>query len=568
MRPNVFRNKLLTATVLSTVLFPISALAVTQQPGVIDRPVPEVKVPKNYSIGTKQAAPLEAAPSVEKVVGQNEVVANIRQVKFSGASVVSEDELQDAAASYLNRSLTKQDVANLKYDLTKLFYDRGYILVKVTTPPQDLSKGVMEVKIYEAQVGEVRVKNEGVVSPWVVSGATSRVATGDVFHEKAVESMISDINDLGGVAASVALAPGKQFGQTDLNVNLTETDDDTNYVSVDNYGSPLTGRTVGTVYLEKNNLLGIGENLHASVRQSAGEGDLTSISAGTELPTGLKNTKLKLDVLHSENEIGGRLSALEASGETNSLTTALSSNLINTRNQKATVDVGVEARTHEATNDRGPIGDARDSKDDIRQAFINGSYLHRNNHGVFYGAAKVTRGIDIFDANSKGDVDATNANADPETVIFNPSLYANVFSPFSDGSFKLGLNGQMAGDELLSSDLFVLGGYGSVRGFEPAQETGENGWRYSVQYDHNVISGENYEVKAGPFVEGGHVSTKGPVDPVDSSLHSAGLGVEVVADLIQTGPTKFRFDWAHPIGDYDSPTVDNNVWYFRVSQDF
>ena len=80
------------------------------------------------------------------------------------------------------------------------------------------------MSIYEAKVGDVVIPSTGVIKSWLAKRIAGRVKAGDVVVESALESMISDINDLPGIDASVNLTPGKAFSTTDLNLIVNEAD--------------------------------------------------------------------------------------------------------------------------------------------------------------------------------------------------------------------------------------------------------------------------------------------------------------------------------------------------------
>lgn len=532
-------------------------------PGVIDRPVPQVEVPKNVSLDAPQGKPLKEPPTVGEVENGEQVVATLQRVEFQGVTVLSDKKLQKIIAPYLGRPITKADLAQLKFDVTSAFYDRGYILVKVVTPPQDLSDGVLEVDVYEAKVGNIVVDDErGMLRPELVHGLTGRVHSGTVFQEKNVESMISDVNDLKNVEASLNLQPGKDFGTTDLHVAVREAEEDVNRFTLDNYGAKLTGQAVAGMHLEKSNLLHWGETFSADLRGS--NGDLWSLGGGAEVPTSLRNVTFESHYLHSENNIGDRLKFLDAEGETDRADIGLSSKIINTRNVKATVRGGFEWRQHESRRQK-----LLETRDDIRQLFAESSYLQRGINTVWYASGRVSRGVEIMGANHKGDPLASRAFGDPQAWRFEPVFLVN-WRPMPDGTLKALATGQYSTNTLLSSDLFILGGYGSVRGFEPAQEAGENGYQFSVQYDHDLPYTTNsiWRMSAGPFVDGGAVYNRLPGQVEDTHLYSAGIGFQATGDLVPAGETKFRLDWAHPIGSYDSQEVSSNTFYFGMAQDF
>ena len=96
--------------------------------------------------------------------------------------------------------------------------------MRVVTPPQDLTKGVLKIDIYEAKIEKIE-NNKGIVAQFIVDGITSEITPGTVFNETDVESMVRDLDDLPGVAAAVDLKPGAQIGTTDLDIALKQVKD-------------------------------------------------------------------------------------------------------------------------------------------------------------------------------------------------------------------------------------------------------------------------------------------------------------------------------------------------------
>lgn len=548
---------------VTTVFVSTAAHAAPEQrlPGVIDKPLPAIKIPADRALGVVPRSELDPMLPAPKAKG-DAIIATLNAIDFEGNKVVSDEELQAIAKDYIGRPISNQDVAELKYEVTREYYTQGYILVRVVTPEQSLSKGVLKVKVYEAGVGNVQIQNPGVLNETVTNAFTGRLEKGQVFSERNVESVVSDLNDLPGIRSSLNLRAGREFKTTDLNLALSEADEDTQRVYVDNYGSELTGQTVATVHLEKSNFFNLGEKFSTDLRKSNDE--LWSVNVGASTPIALSNIMLDLNYLHSENEIGDRLANLNADGETDSFTAGLSSHLLNTRLWRWDLAGGLEARNHQSHDI------TQDTNDDIRQLFLTTSVVHNNAGYVVYAATTIRKGINGLGASQKGDVLNSRAGGDPEATLLQPLFFANVKSPITDGDFKLQASGQVASATLLSSDLFAIGGYGSVRGFEPAQETGEAGWQFNLEYNHNLPINVDEDVKfrAGPFVDGAAVYNRIAGSVEDTHLYSAGLGFEANAKLLPVGDTRLRLDWAHTLGDYTSAQVNDDVYYFRITQAF
>jgi hemolysin activation/secretion protein len=531
--------------------------AVQSLPGVVNRPTPQVPLPP-----TPTPIPLPGATTApEGVNNPTAPVPTLKQIDFTGVTVVPMGDLQAIASHYLNRNLTRGDIAQLKYEVAKRYYASGYILVRVVTPPQDLSSGVLHIVVYEAKIEMVTVPNNRLVSPYITGGIASELHKGEVFREDNVESMVRDMDDLRGVKASVDLSPGSQVGTTDLTVKLEKDHDFQQQVSVNNYGSKLTGQWLFNANLQYANLLGLGELYTLDVSHS--NNSFFSIRPGFQTPTGLWNIWFDASYLYSTSDVNGQLAALSNTGRTDDANFGFSSALLNTASQKITVRGGFEAR--HAKSDFASTGTVQ-SDDELRQFNATGSYLLRLANTTAFASLEAVKGVDILGANDQGDANLSRAG-NPEGFMLRPTVFVQQ-NLWPNGSVKGLVTGQYSPNTLLASDLFSLGGYGSVRGFQPAETTGESGIQYSVELDQTVFRQTDWSVLVGAWTDGGHVWNFLPGSVTDSSLYSAGLGAELDTDILKVGSTGVRFDWAHTLGNYNDPSVDSDTFYVQVLQNF
>jgi hemolysin activation/secretion protein len=265
------------------------------------------------------------------------------------------------------------------------------------------------------------------------------------------------------------------------------------------------------------------------------------------------------------------LKAVDADGWTEIFEGAFSSKLINMRRQVLAVRAGMQSREHRSYVPQIPATEDLVSDDDIRQVFVEGSYLARFPDLLAFASLRVARGVNIFGASEEGDFFNTRAQGDPEVALLQPLLFAS-YRPSPEGELKVTVSGQYATNTALSSDLFVLGGYNSVRGFEPAQLTGEAGVQISSEYNHTVWQGQwegaNWTAAVGPILDGGRVWNRVDGATLDNTLLSAGFGAQAETDVTGLGTTRVRLDAAFPIGSYDTGGIGFMFMYFRVSQQF
>ena len=565
----MLNRKLKLAIFCASVVLPInlSLAQVERLPGVVDKIVQDIAIPNSYSLDDELAEPLGQELTVKKVDNASQVIADLKAVVFEGNTAIDDEELQEIIAKYVNQPLTKGKLAELKYDVKKAYYDEGYILVHAVTKPQKFANGVLKVNVYEAEIGDIEIRGNDLVHGFLLKNIAKRTEAGDVVNAVAAESVIKDINDLYGVGATLVLRPGSKFKTTDFLITMREEDNDNNNnnnnnVGINNYGSDLTGEVVAYGHTEHSNLFKMGEQLKLDLQRS--EEDLWTAAVGAVIPTGFRNVNFEASYLHSENDIVGRLSSLQASGETDIYDLGFSSKLINTRKHTLTTKIGFQDRVHESF-----LSGVTETKDNLDKLYTDVNYSYRGAASVFYGGVRISKGIDAFGSSIKGESGATRNTGDQEVWIIEPTFIA-LARPFSaDGTIKALIRAQATSGTSLSSDLFSVGGYGSIRGFDVSQEAAEMGYVFNLEYSHVVpLDIPRTTIEAGPFVDGGAINNRVSGTLVDTHFYSAGLGLKLEGDYVPTGTTVIRLDWARPIGSYNSTKVSDDTFYFNINQEF
>jgi hemolysin activation/secretion protein len=528
-------------------------------PGVVDRPpveLPPVLTEERVEVPVAQPRPVP--PSAEG----GEPVATLTRISFDGELLLKERELQAVVAPYLRRPITSNDIARMKYELTSLYFGQGYVLVKVTTPPQDLSDGELQVVIIAGRIGQVDVTND-VLNEGIASSRIAAIRSGDVFNERTVETALQDINELHNIQSSVNLRPGSETGTTDLDLQVrrSELDQDVQVFTLDNYGSEFTGETVARLSLQKSNLLGIGETLGITGRRS--EDEFWSAQAEATFPLPLRNALLELDYLRSDNTIGDVFTALDSEGESRVYQAAISSALINQRQRKLVVRGGVEHGKYESF-----LGNVPDTEDNITRLYAETSYAVRKSRLVSFLSLRASKGVGILGGDDKGEADASRLKGEPRSWIIESLLYAN--ARLTDRDYlQLVVQAQQSNKTVLSSDLFIIGGYGSVRGYEPAQSTGDSGASLNADLYHQFdMPDSRWYLQAGPFIDWGYVHNRVSGSTLENNLWSTGIGAEFNYRHSHKLTSKLRIDWARPLSHNSLPEVDENTIYARFTQLF
>ena len=81
----------------------------------------------------------------------------IREIRLTGNTAFSAEELAEVTAAYTNRYLTSEDLEALRQALTVHYVQRGYLNSGAVIPDQKVTDGVVELHIVEGRLTEIDV---------------------------------------------------------------------------------------------------------------------------------------------------------------------------------------------------------------------------------------------------------------------------------------------------------------------------------------------------------------------------------------------------------------------------
>lgn len=192
------------------------------------------------------------------------------QVETTGSGVTIADipalnqpELLAKLNRLIGQPITRDRLHELLAAVNTQLAASGETFSVASLPEQDVSTGRLKVLITRASVGEVRVKNAG-------DGAFAddhyrsllRIKPGDVLVADTLDEEIDWINRSNPYRnAQVMTQPGKQIGQTDLELLVTDRRPYGFSVGYDNNGTRITGRDRFTFTAGWGNVFGLDHQL-------------------------------------------------------------------------------------------------------------------------------------------------------------------------------------------------------------------------------------------------------------------------------------------------------------------
>ncbi len=399
----------------------------------------------------------------------------VRALHISGQSLFSEEELVVASGFVPGSRLTLGELRTLTTRISTFYNDRGYFLAQAYLPAQDISAGSVTIDILEGRYGEVALKNSSNLNDGVARARMAGLNQGDIVSISPLERRLLLLSDLPGITVRSVLAPGGKVGTSDLAVSIEPGRRLTGSVEADNAGNRYTGtyRLGGTIDL--NNAAGIGDRL--SLRLLASTSDLAYGRVSYQVPVGAMTVGIAYS--HLKYGLGREFSNLDADGTADIASAYASYPLIRSREANLYALANLNAnwfsdriglvssqskkRSHTAT--LGLAGEVHDH--------LGGGGWTTGSLGWTLGDLDIRnpldRAADALTARSDGRFSYLQfALARQQTIAGPLSLYGSV-------------RGQLAFDNLDSSEKMELGGAYGVRAYPEGEAYGDEGYIATVE---------------------------------------------------------------------------------------
>ncbi|WP_445577357.1 ShlB/FhaC/HecB family hemolysin secretion/activation protein [Pseudomonas sp. E141] len=482
----------------------------------------------------------------------------LKEIRFSGDTELAEAEnLQELVKPVLGKTLDHAGLQQLVDSLTRYLRGRGYVLARAYLPRQDLTEGKLEIALVKGrlQSGASRIELNGNTrsSHDRLQGiADAALPEGKVLQVEDLERALLLINDQPGVSAQSALERGNEPGTSRLLISAKQDALVNGGVSADNYGNRSTGTARANAQISVNDPLGIGDQLSIGLSKSTGS-DI--IGGSYSVPLTASGLRLNVGGSYLRYEVDQeQFRSLDLRGTARSGSLGLSYPLIRSRLQNLNLSATYE---YKALEDRGLGTNLRDRELNNLIVAMSG-----NRFDSFAGGG-VT---DAMLALTLGDLDLSG-NRDDE--------FADSVSAKSDGSFQKlnlrvsrlqslgaaspwtlfgGVSAQWAGDNLDSSEKFLLGGPAGVRAYPVGEASADHGWLATLELRRNIDLGlPSVTLQGLGFLDTGRVWLNenpwpGSLNNADETnrydLHAVGLGANLWA-----GDFSFRTAAARTLGD-------------------
>jgi len=487
-----------------------------------------------------QAAPLpqpQSLPAMPATTSPQDSFV-LRGVRFPGASVFSERQLQALVANRIGKPTTLDDLDQIAAQVTVLYRKAGYVFATAVVPVQEVRDGVVEISVVEGRLGHITLEIDPAtpVSEERIRAMLAPLESGKALSGKLYERSMLLLSDLPGVKAQSSLSSGVEAGTTDLTVKIAPAAPVNVSLGLDDYGTREAGTLRGGGSLRWNSPFGIGDNLDARALVSERGGTVFG-RLSYEAPLGHDGVRAGFGASQVDYSLGGAFGALDAIGTSRIYDASMTIPVVRQRNQNFFLRLMLDRKqltdklravgysSHKRVTGGG-IGWAWERRDD----FGGGGYLSSNGT-IYHGRLRLQ---------------------DPANLAYDQSLFgSHAAGQFSKLTFQfsrlqalwpkqtlyLGIGGQVSSRNLDASEQLSLGGHDAVRAYPQGEVLVDRGFIANLEYRY--AASEDISVYAFYDASRGWLNKRydlpGNVKPM-RSLHGPGLGMNWAR------PGKFSLD--------------------------
>jgi len=495
----------------------------------------------------------------------------VKQFIFEGNSKISDAKLNEMAQNYQNKKITAEQLQRFKNEITTHYVKNGYINSGAIIPDQQVSDGMITIKIIEGKLSKIEVSgNERLRESYIAKRLQDNEGiTLDIEKLQQRLQILQQDQRLSRINAE--LGPGVKLGEGILKLNIKEATFYDAIFTFNNHRSPSVGSYRGQVEFNHRNVTGLfGKGFGDSFyfRYGLTEG-LDDYSVRYEFPI-THNTWLSFNADRSDAEVVEYpFSMLNIESEAKTFAMTLRHSLAMFKKPEQSLDLSLRLEKRTSQTFLGPEepmpfsfspGVGEDGKSKLSVIRFSQDWIKRSSYDVFAARSSFNFGIDAFDSTINEDL--------PDSKFFTwlgqfqyvrrLNFDALRFDNLKRSQIIFRTDFQWAKEDLLPLEKLSIGGSTTVRGYRENFLTRDNGvissleWRipvFKLPVKYISKTPEDGEIHIAPFVDYGRSWNTDIDTPDPKSISSVGLGLRWSPNRAINA----QVYWGHALRDIQEP---------------
>jgi hemolysin activation/secretion protein len=521
-----------------------------------------------YSLTRLLAASLLAAAVTSAwgadAVDDSVVRFEITRFEVKGNTLLPPAQIDAVLAGFSGKQRDFGDVQRALEALEAAYHARGYNVVTIELPEQELNGGVVLLRVVETKIGRVTVKNNQYFDEANIRRSLPALQPGSSPNLKQVSANLKQGNENPSKQVTMKLQSGQQDGEVDAVLDVKDESPWKILANGDNTGTESTGKTHIGLILQNANLFGRDHLASLQYTTSAEEpGRVKVYGAGYHIP--LYDSGDSLDFYASYSNVdSGTVSAgalnLAVSGKGAVYGARYNQALAKRGDLDSRLSYGIDVKAFK--NSVQYLG--YELGNDVTVHPLSISYQLSLPISLGEVGAQLTLLRNISGGSNGSQSDFTLARSGAKADYTMVRLGGSVTRALAnDWQLRAIVNGQYTRDALIPGEQFGAGGATSVRGFIEREIANDSGLSLNLEaYTPNLCTPAGWNCRLLGFYDTAYVSrNKALPGELDSTtIASAGVGARFVVST----NVNLQLDYGHVTKAGATTRADANRLHVRL----
>lgn len=496
------------------------------------------------------------------VIAQDAVIPapkfEIQRFEVTGDTVLGAEMLQKLVAPFAGKDKDFGDVQCALEALEGAYRTRGYGVIQVALPEQDITRGVVRFNIIQPKVGKVVVEGNEHFSAANVRRALPAIKEGEIPNSNDIARNLQIAAEHPVKQTNVLLRSGASEGLVDVNVRITDDRPWRLVATLDDSGTADTGYLRLGVGLQHTNLFDRDHTLSLQYITSPSKMDQVAIYGfGYRIPYYRLNSSLDIVAGYSDVDSGTVQGLFNVSGSGTIFGVRWNYYLPKWDDVEHKVYLGLDYRAFKNNVTLAGVGFVPDVT--IHPVSVGYGGVKRMTASEWSFNGSLATNLPGGNDGRGGDIRRTRGNATENYVILRGGTsFAHAFRNEWQG--RVALSGQYTENALISGEQFGVGGADSVRGYLPREASNDRGYAtqvelYTPSFAGSVGLGDKWRSRLVGFYDFGAVSRNKALAGEQAGKYLASTGVGLRLSFGKS--VNLRMDLAQILKAHGTRQVDD-----------
>ncbi len=521
---------------------------------------------RGLALALLAAAPAGAAVDLSQV--KPEIGAlYIAEYRVEGATKLPAIEIEKAVYPFLGPGRTPEDVESARAALEAAFQAQGYQTVSVRVPEQSATGGVIVLKVVEAPVGRLRVKDSTYYDLERIKRGAPSMAEGSVPNFADITRDILALNTFPERRVTPSLRAGVEPGTVDIDLQVEDTLPLHGSVELNNRRSIFTSDLRLNGSLSYANLWQLGHSVGMSFQIAPENTDDEKVYSGFYLSrfSGIPWLAIILQGTKQDSNVS-TLGGAAVAGRGEIIGARALITLPSAAGFYQSVSVGFDYKQFRQSVDLGLAQIDSPIRYFPVSAIYTATWLDKLGSTEFGGSVVFNiRGI----GSDTADFDNNRFASDGSFIYFRGDLARTQTLP-GGAELYAKLQGQITGDALVNSEQIGGGGLNTVRGYLEAEALGDSAIFGTLEVRSPSLlkkwEKQGNEWRFYGFVEGGELFVNEVLPEQKRTIDLASFGVGTRVQL--ASHFNASLDGAFPLIDATETQAFDFLLNFRLWAEF